>query len=185
MTLWARSRRLPVLLIAVLVLAVVDALLGERVVTVPSVVGAGASTMLVSAFLPLLWAAVLADSFASRCQGVEVRPSRHLAVLDVTLLVVAVAGAAYAHAPAVGPVLVLSGLACAVTLRRGSAAGVFGATAVVLGTTLYGLGAPGARYIRVLQADGDPTWSCVLGVSLCVVACGPLLTDRIGTDGAD
>jgi hypothetical protein len=53
-------------------------------------------------------------------------------------------------------------------VRRGSGTGILVTTVLVLLTFSYGVSAPGADYVRVLQPDGDVVWSLAVGVALFV-----------------
>ncbi len=190
MILWVRTRRVGGLVLGLVGLGGLAVVLGPRSLAVPALFGSAASTVLLAAILPLLWAAVLADAFAARTQAVEVRPCLRLRLLDVGLFLVAAAVAAAVLQEtlaaagsygALGPVLIVSGLACCATLWRGAGPAVFVVTALLLGTTAYGVDAPAARYIRVLQVDGVAWWSFSCGAVLCLLACTALLKRRVGS----
>lgn len=191
MRLWARGRRVLPLAVCLFLLVLAGSAVGERSAVVPVVLGTGGGSIRLAGLVPLLWAAVVADAFAGRGQAAEIRSSRRLGVLDAAYLcgVSAVAALVLARfatvgAPALsgaGAVLIASGLACAVTLRRGPGDGVFAVCALLVGTSVYAMDAPGARYIRVFQPDGDLRWSIACGLLLTAMACWLLLSNRIRT----
>jgi hypothetical protein len=195
MVLWARSRRVLVQATVLAAALVVGTFLGERTGVMPTLFGSGAHRVLLTAFLPLAWAAAVADGFATRGQAIEARArpmanvsTSRRAVLDAGLFIGAAVLAAFSFATfvvvtgpplsGVGPVLVLSGVACIATLLGGPADGVLAASVLVIVTTVYGITAPASSYVRILQADGDLTWSITCGVALCGAATVLLLTDK-------
>lgn len=185
------------LALTLLAILVLGSFFGQRAIIVPSFFGGGSSGVLASTFLPLAWAAAVADGFGARCQSVEARPSgslpglSRLGIFDASLFsaVVAIAAISYSIVVVVsgsalagtGPMLVLSGVSCVATLRAGPAAGALAASALLIVTTVYGAAAPAAQYVRILQPDGDPLWSLACGLVVCAVACWLLLTDRVAT----
>lgn len=191
MRLWIRSRRVLPLAVALLILVIAGSMAGRRGAVVPVVFGAGGGSLGLASFVPLLWAAGVADAFAGRGQAAEVRPARRLLILDAVLLVGASALAAATFAcfatvtgPAlygVGPVLIASAVACATTLRRGVGGGIFAVCVLLLSTSVYAIDAPASGFVRVFQPDGDVWWSFVCGVVGCAVAVWLLLSNRVRT----
>lgn len=195
MTLWVRARRAWWLIVALLAMLTLDAMVGGISLSVPALFGGGASFVFLRTYLPLLWAAAIADAFAGRGLSVEARPMlwaripvSRLGLLDAASFVVASAltaalfsGFASGEFSGTGPVLVLSGVTCIATLRAGPAIGVFASTMLMMLTSTYPRTAPGARFIHILQPDGQPTWSMMCGVVACLIAGGMLATDSAVT----
>lgn len=191
MMLWIRARR-PWWMVAALVLLLgVDRLAGGQSLSVPALFGGGASFVFVRTFLPLIWAAANADSFAGRGFSIEVRPPSTASVLvsrlglyDAVLFVAAtsITAVLFSITPPGGlsklsSVLVLSGVTCIGTLRAGPAMGAFASTMLMLLTSVYPRNAPAARFIHILQPDGDPIWSATCGVVICLAATAMLATN--------
>jgi len=190
MTHWLTTRRAVPLVIWLALLTGIGVLLGSRSTALPTVFGGRGSSVLLSGFLPMFWAAVLADTFGSRTQGVEGRPARRLGLLDVGLFLGVTGAAAVLYAgvvvagpwvDGVGPLLITSGTAVVVSVRRTAASAVFVVCAVVLGTSVYGVDAPGARFVRLLQGDGDPRSSFAVGILVCGAGCWVLASTRVNT----
>lgn len=195
MTLWLRARRAWWLIVALLAMLTLDALVGGISLSVPALFGGGASFVFLRTYLPLLWAAAIADAFAGRGLSVEARPMllaripvSRLGLHDASAFVVASAltaalfsGFVVGEFSGAGPVLVLSGVTCIATLRAGPAVGVFASTMLMMLTSTYPRTAPGARFIHILQPDGQPTWSTMCGVLACLIAAGMLATDNAVT----
>lgn len=187
--LWFSTRRAVPLTIWLAVLVVIGVLLGPRSMDLPALVGSRGSNVLLSAFVPMLWAAAIADTFAARTYGVEARPARRVGLLDAGLFLSATGAAAALYdgvvvgpaADGVGPVLITSGVAVVVVLRRTAAAAAFVVSAAVLVTSVYGPDAPGAAFVRLLQGDGDARASYVVGLFACGVACWLLVSNRVNT----
>ena len=171
-----------------------DRLVGGVSLTVPALFGGGADFVFVRTYLPLIWAAAIADSFAGRCLSVEARPLpfvsvpvSRLGIYDATLFLVASSTVALVSvAPSgewseVGPVLVLSGVTCIGTLRAGPAVGIFTSTMLMLLTSVYPQVAPGSRFIHVLQPDGEVAWSLGCGIAVGVAAVALLATNSART----
>lgn len=187
--LWLRVRRVALLLVALVATAAVSRLLASSTVAFPVLVGTGTGGALLATFVPLLWAAALSDAFASRTWSLEARPRVAVVAMDLVLYLLAVMASALVYAgtvvvggPAVtgmGPVLILSAVVTVVTLRRGRRSASAGAAGLVLMTTVYALDAPGARYVRVLQVDGDPWWSLGCGLVGTALTCAVLATGRV------
>lgn len=185
--LWARVRRAWLLVAAIALLVMGLTKLNERSFSLPALFGSG-GFVLWTTFLPLLWAVAVADSFAAKTQAAEARPGRRVAGLDLALFLVSTAAAAAAFVvlggsaetptSAVAHVLIMSGLACSVTLLAGAGGGVLAASALVVVTTPYGRTGFAAGYVRVLQPDGHATWSLAVGIVLCATACCLLVTRR-------
>jgi hypothetical protein len=163
--------------------------------TVPALFGGGAGFVFLRTYLPLVWAAAVADSFAGRGLSVEARPllllrgpTSRLGLHDAGLFVVSSATAAALFSgltspgsSGVGPVLVLSGVTCIATLRAGPAVGAFASTMLMLLTSVYPRTAPASRFIHILQPDGEPAWSTTCGVVVCLVAAGLLAANAART----
>lgn len=183
---WLRTRRVWSPLVAAVACAAALLALEDSFVSMPVALGTDGMAVW-TMFLPLVWAVAVADTFASKTQAAEARPSQRALLLDVGLLIVlAVVGAALfgtlvgphqSAVAAVGHVLLMTGVACAVTLRGGSGAGVLTAVALMIGTTFYGIDAPAGRYVRVFQPDGDPAWTWTVGTFSCLVAGALILGD--------
>lgn len=190
MMLWLRARR-PWWMVAALVLMLgLDRLAGSTSLTVPALFGGGASFVFVRTYLPLIWAAAIADSFGGRGLSIETRPAflvkapvSRLGLHDAGLflggsLIAAVLFSGFSSA---GPVLVISGVACIGALRAGPAMGAFASTMLMLGTSVYPRTAPASRFIHILQPDGDPTWAAACGLLICLIATGMLVTNAAVT----
>lgn len=195
MILWLRTRHVAVLVGAGAATAALGLLIGHTRVSAASFVG-GAEPVTMATFLPIIWAAAWADVFAARIQAVEARPVvlprlgvGRQALLDVGLFVVGTLvadltlgwfapqdGAAYGG---VGRVLVLAGMTTAVTLRKGPGLAVYLSCFLLLFTTVYPGNAPGAGFIRILQADGVTWWTLSIGAGLAGFSCWCLLLDRV------
>jgi len=169
----------------------IDRLVGELALSVPALFGGGVNFVFLRTYLPLIWAAAIADSFAGRGLSIEARPTllasmpvSRLGLLDAGLFVVASSTAAVLFSglqpgglSAVAPVLVLSGVACIGTLQAGPAVGAFASTMLMLLTSIYPRNAPAARFIHILQPDGEPAWSTACGFVVCLAAAGMLATN--------
>ena len=190
MMLWLRARR-PWWMVAALVLMLgLDRLAGATSLSVPALFGGGASLVFLRTYLPLIWAAAIADSFGGRGLSIEARPAflvkapaSRLGLHDAGLflggsLIVAVL---FSGLPDAGPVLVISGVACIGALRAGPAMGAFASTMLMLATSIYPRNAPAAPFIHILQPDGDPTWAATCGILLCLIATGMLVTNSTVT----
>lgn len=197
---WIRTRRAGLLVLAVLCVAGVGVAAGAHRVTVPTYFGVEGNDLLIATFLPVLWGAAVADIWGSCRQACEVRPTGRLRRGDTLLFVLGSLAGAVGFSVAVGqrlsavdgvgPILIASGLACAVTLWLGPGAGVFTVSTLVLFTSVYAINAPQARYVRVFQSDGDQTWSLTCGLTAMAIAIWILLTDRVAmrlgsTEGGD
>jgi hypothetical protein len=191
MILWLRLRRVEVLVAAISALAVALQVAGERHVIIPTVIGGGSSMMSWSVLMPLAWAAALCSSFESTAGQVESRANPRVGRLDCLLFTastVAVTGTFIftATASAGGKalisahLLVLAGLAVSGTALFGAGVGALLATSLVLATCSYSPSMPGARFVRVLQPDGEPLWSLAVGITLCMGALVLLVTGRRG-----
>ncbi len=159
--------------------------------SVPALFGGGANFVFLRTYLPLIWAAAIADSFAGRGLSIEARPmmlmslpASRLGLHDACLFVVAssTAAALFSGLPSgglsgVGPVLVLSGVTCIGTLRAGPAVGAFASTMLMLLTSFYPRTAPGSRFIHILQPDGELAWSTTIGIVVCLTAAALLATN--------
>ena len=187
MTLWLRQRRWWGLCLGVLVTSALVAAVGSVQVPLPAFFSAGSGAVVLATFAPLALVAAVADAFAGACQSVEARAAQRVRLFDtglfvtVTAVSVALLGlvgvAGWAHA--FGSVMVLCGLTTALALRGGAGAGVLAATLLLLFTTFYGSAAPGARFVHVLQPDGDAACSVLCGLVCCGVAVGILLANGV------
>lgn len=187
MILWARARRVPVLLLGLVGLGLLLRWGRGHVVVAPTVIGGGGAAIGWATFVPLLWAAALCTAFESVGSPAEQRPRRHLLALDVALLggatlafalTMTIAEDPHAWRMILAHALVLGGLATAVTVLRDGAAGALTATTVVLVTSSYSPHLRGASYARFLQPEGDLVFSGILGILLGTVAVGSLLRAR-------
>lgn len=195
MMLWMRARHIWWMGAALVTMLALDALVGGVSLSVPALFGGGASFVFLRTYLPLLWAAAIADTFAGRGLSVEARPTpsarlpaSRLGLLDAFLFLIAssITATLFSGFPSdelagVGPVLVLSGVTCMATLRAGPAVGVFTNTMLMLLTSVYPRTAPAARFIHILQPDGQPVWSMTCGVVGCLAAAGMLATNSAVT----
>lgn len=196
MILWLRTRRIAAMVATLVVVLTLGVMLGRRSLVLPTLFGTGANGVLATTFLPLAWAVALADGFAARCQAVEARPATtrtmpfaRSGVLDAGLFIGAVTLAASSYAALVvpsgtpitglGPVMVLSGVACVGTVRAGPAYGTLAASMLLIATIVYGPGAPGSPFVRVVELDGDARTSFGCGLVVCVLVTWLLLTDRV------
>lgn len=191
MMLWIRARRAWWMVAALVVMLGLDRLLGGLALSVPALFGGGVNFVFLRTYLPLIWAAAIADSFAGRGLSIEARPTllasvpvSRLGLLDAGLFVVAssitavlFSGLQPGGLSAVAPVLVLSGVACIGTLRAGPAVGAFASTMLMLLTSVYPRTAPAARFIHILQSDGEPAWSTTCGIVIGLAAAGLLATN--------
>ena len=177
MTHWFRVRRAWVMVETIALLAVLMVAGGDHTVAVPTVIGGGTGAIVWSTFVPLGWAAVVAYAFEHHGTDAEARPVRRLWAFDIALVAVmsglaagvfAVTGSGETLAQVAAHVLLVSGLTAGVTVCRGSGTGILGTTVLVLLTFSYGVSAPGADYVRVLQPDGDVVWSFAVGVAAFV-----------------
>lgn len=195
MTLWLRARRPWWMVAALALMLVLDRAVGGLSLSVPALFGGGADFVFLRTYLPLVWAAAIADSFAGRASSIEARPASvaglpvpRLGLHDAALFVVASTASAALFAASssggfwgAGPVLVLSGVTCVATLRAGPAVGAFASTMLVLLTSVYPRTAPAARFVHILQPDGEPSWSTACGVLVCLAACAMLATHAVRT----
>ncbi|WP_377325751.1 hypothetical protein ACFJIY_11575 [Pimelobacter simplex] len=193
MILWLRARRAGWLAAAALALVALDRTAGELSLSVPALFGTTSGVVFLDTFLPLIWAAAIADAFTGRGLGTEARPAllarlpaSRLGVHDAGLFLTAsaaagglVAGVAGGGVHGLAAVLVLAGLTCAGTLRAGPAAGIFASTLMALLTSVYPRNAPAARFVHLLQPDGEAAWALGCGIATCLVAAGLLVTGRV------
>lgn len=183
MSAWWRTRRAWWALVALGLCAPAAYVLQTRALVLPIAFGAD-GLVLGTTFLPLIWSLAVADCFASKSQAVEVRPARRLLVADVALLTgfalaaattfAFFAGPHQAATGAAGHALLLTGVAVVIAMRAGTGPAALVMCALLMTTTLYGLDAPGGRYVRVLQPDGDPTWAFLVGgvsIAAAIVMC--------------
>lgn len=191
MMLWIRARRVWWMVAALVLMLGLDRLVGGLSLSVPTLFGGGANFVFLRTYLPLIWAAAIADSFAGRVLSIEARPMflvsvpvSRLGLLDACLFVVAssMTAALFSGFPSgglsgMGPVLVLSGVTCIGTLRAGPAVGTFASTMLMLLTSFYPRTAPGSRFIHILQPDGELAWSTTLGIVVGLAAAGFLVTN--------
>lgn len=191
MILWAKVRRLWLLAITLCGLGVALVLLRGQAVVVPTVVGGGATALLWATFLPLGWASALCAVYDDRGAQAEWRARPRLAVLDAGLFVCASAalfGVLFlssthevwvqvaAHA------LILSSLATLVTVVGDAGKGIMAATTLLLVTSSYSLHMAGAKYVRLLQPEGDASFSMVVGAALAVAATWVLATGSLRSE---
>ncbi|WP_183095812.1 hypothetical protein [Nocardioides stalactiti] len=188
MRLWCRARRVQQLVVVLLVVGGIQSVVGGTVLRVPPVVGVdGISTW--STFLPVVLGVALADSVASRTQGVEQRVARHVVALDLVLLLFAASAAAAllcafrgSHPEAagtVGHVLIATGTATAATLRWGRGAGVLLPISTAVVCLGYGYDAPAGPYVRVLAPDSDAAWDLAVGCAVFGAASIMILTRSV------
>lgn len=179
MTLWARARRIPLVIVSLVVLGLLLRLGRGHVLVIPTVVGGGAASVLWSTFLPLLWAVVLCAAFESVGSPVEQRPGRHVVRLDCSLFLIGTLAFAATSALmdrtsawvlVVAHAMFLGGLATAATAIRGAGGGAMAVTVAVLLTSSYSPHISGAEYARFLQPDGNISFAVFLGVLLTVLA---------------
>jgi hypothetical protein len=71
--------------------------------------------------------------------------------------------------------LILSGLATLVTTLGDAGKGILAATSLMLVTTSYSPHISGAEYVRVLQPEGDTSFSILVGAGLAAAALLALL----------
>ena len=184
MILWARARRIPVLILTLVALALLLRIGRGQALMAPTVLGGGAAAMTWSTLVPLLWAAGLCACFDSAGAPAEQRPLRRLGRLDALLYsggIVAFAlttllmddstawTQALAHSAALG------GLATAVTVSWDAGAGAMAATAAVLITSSFSPHLAAAPYVRILQPEGDTAFAVVVALVLSAVAVSALL----------
>lgn len=195
MMLWIRARRVWWLVVALVLMVGLERLVGGLSLSVPALFGGGANFVFLRTYLPLIWAAAIADAFAGRGLSVEARPASlvrmpgsRLGLHDAGLFVVATSvaavlfsGLASGGGAGVGPVLVLSGVTCIGTLRAGPAVGVFVSTMLMLLTSFYPRTAPASRFVHILQPDGEAAWSLAVGLVVALAAAGLLVTDAAVT----
>ena len=174
---WLRVRRVWVIVETLAVLAVLMSAWGDRTIVVPTVIGGGTDAIVSSALAPWGWTVIVAYVFACHGTGAEARPVRRLWVLDAALVtamsvvasgVFVATGSGEALAQVAAHVLLVSGLTVAVTVCRGPGTAALVTTGLVLLTFSYGVAAPGAEQVRVLQPDGDLVWSLGVGVGVFV-----------------
>ncbi|CUR58628.1 membrane hypothetical protein [metagenome] len=184
MRLWASQRRIWLLVVTIGLVTAGALWLQSRAFAMPTIIGSGGMALWAT-FLPLIWAVAVADAFSSKTQGAEARPGPRVAGLDLLLFVLATTTAATAACLAAGGqsatattahILIMSGLACMVTLSVGAASAMLAGSALMAITTPYGHSAFAGSYVRVLQPDGDTTWSLIVGITLCLCACLMLAT---------
>lgn len=192
MILWARTRRaLPLALVLCAALAI-GASAGSRSVVLPVLFGSVGSRSALTSFTPLLWGIAVADAFSSRRTSMEVRPAGRLARVDASFLalIAATSGLSFslfatptgANGFGFGSMLIVSGLACGVTLRFGPSASAFSVATLVFTTAVYGMDAPASRYVRVFEPEAPRWWSIGLGLLLVGWSCVLLFTDRVQTE---
>ncbi len=195
MMLWLRARHAWWMVAALVAMLGFDRLVGGLSLSVPALFGGGANFVFLRTYLPLIWAVAIADSFAGRGFSIEGRPAllpsvamSRLGLLDAGLFVVASSTAAALFSgfqsgglSGTAPVLVLSGVACIGTLRAGPAVGAFASTMLMLLTSVYPRTAPAARFIHILQPDGEPAWSTTCGILVGLAAAGLLATNSART----
>ena len=183
------------MLAALALMLELDRRVGGLSVDVPALFGNGVDLVFLRTYLPLLWMAAIADSFAGRGLSLESRPAflanapvSRLGLHDAALFVLASSIAAILHSGAssgeshgIGPVLVLSGVACLGTLRAGPAVGAFASTILMLATSMYPRTAHASRFVHILQSNGEPTWSATCGLVICLMTAIMLATNSVPT----
>ncbi|QCX26328.1 hypothetical protein [Nocardioides jishulii] len=188
MILWLRVRRAWLLLLAAVLVAVLSRWAAGASFAMPALVGSTSSIMWTTLVL-LLWGVAVADAFSTSTLAVEARPSVRVARHDAALFVVATGVAAGglvvtggASGPALGAVarlVIISGLACAVTRRFGPGAATLTCAVLLVGSAPYGPSAWAGDYVRVLHPDGNQATAVVLAVALGGLALWMLLTRRV------
>lgn len=196
MSYWARLRRVGMLAAALLVLAFLMHESGYHRAWMPTVIGGGSNAVLWASFLPLGWAAAVCLSYETRGAQVEERPGRRLAVADVLLLLIATSVLASvfvlvgpyqgARLHVVAHVLVMSGLGTSVTVFAGAGNGIMAATTLLLVTSSYSPHLSGAKFVRVVEPEGDLAFSLIIGAALVATALLALWSrsgTRVGQNG--
>lgn len=183
--LYLSSRRFALLGVASAAIALLPALSRVRV-AFPSIIGGGGGTVVpLSAIAPLALALLLAWSLTSRRTHLTENAVRHTGWLDAALLLV-VEGVVVVLTfvvPAgdwtvVRNVLVLSGLSALGTSLLSPASGAAAVTILVLFVVTYGTSAPGARFVRILQAPPTAPWPLALAVAVAATAAVVLAVSR-------
>ena len=186
-----RSRRVPAVLGATLVSLVLLAVLGDLLLTLPSLFGGTSSEVPLGTFLPLLITTTLSYGLSTRERPVEDATIRSRVFYELlVILVVIVLSATTAGAASIGSgsfdlalwyvrnLVLMSGI---VLFFVGVRKPILGGTACVLLvvlTTAYGPSNRGARFVRVFQNDSVDTWSWVVAL---IGICGGLLV-TLGRD---
>lgn len=189
MMLWLRVRRAWELLAGCLLMVLAVTVLSGEGFALPAVFGS-LNVVQWTTFVPLAWSMAVADVLSAKTQAVEARVGGHVARFDLGLFLAATLAGCLAFAgvqavsgadisTAIAQVLIMTGLAGTLTLRRGPAAAVLGCAGVVVVSTPYGPDAFLGQYIRVLQDDGNPWWALAVGVVLCVAASILVATRRV------
>lgn len=176
MLLWLRFRRTPAAAFTLAVVGLASAAGAGHVVDVPTLIGGGSRPLLVGTFLPLVVAASVGYSLTTVAHQVEFRATPWLAWLDAALVlaVVACAGAVFWVTDAdnaflaIAHVSILVGVVLMFSRKFGTSWAVFVATALMIATSSYSAHLDGARYVRLLQPDGDKTFAATLGVIMLI-----------------
>lgn len=180
MRLYASSRRL----VTLITIAIVTALLPLATRTTlgfPDVIGAGGGTVMpLHTLTPMVLAITLAWSFTARRTHLSAGAVRRTERADVAVLigtvmfVAATSALTHGDLTAARNAAILSAVVVIVTCLVNPAAGGAAVTISVLIIVTYGRTAPGARFVRVLQAPPDALWPSALAVALTLAASATL-----------
>lgn len=186
MSLYLASRRVLPLLLTALAISVLPSL-ASITAAFPSVIGGGSGSVVrISALAPAALAMVLAYSLNGRHTHLSATAVRSTAWMDATLLLGAdaVVVAVTALLPggdwaAARNTLILAAVtATAVAVSSPSVAGATLGLAILFILT-YGTAAPGARFIRVLQAPAPDLWAVIVALVATLTAVLALAAVRI------
>ena len=192
MTNWLKTRRAKMIFLWIAGMAVLSALLGQRVVELPAVLGGGSSSTPWAIFLPLPVVIALAHGLSSRARAVEAACHRSIGRWDAALVAgtvmlsaLALGAAAVATdgmpALAVRNLMLLSGTAAVLTALHSAEAGAGAIALVVVLTNSIGPSVRGSGHLRVMQAPADDLWSWLLASAALLAAIALLVRDPLPT----
>lgn len=190
MLLWLRFRRTPAVAVTLIFVGLASAAWSGHAIDVPTLIGGGSRPLFVGTFLPLVVAASVGYSLMTVAHQVEHRAAPWLAWLDVALVLGVVACSAtvfWVTDPdnsilAVAHVCILIGVVLVFSRAWGTSWAVFMSTALLLATSSYSAHLDGARYVRLLQPDGDKAVAIALAVTMLISGLAVLTRD--GSPGA-
>lgn len=183
---WAKSRLMASIACSLGAFVGLVALLSDRSIQLPAVIGGGVVPLRWVALLALLPAIALAQSMEPRKRLQEMAPPRRLApwdgglvlaVVAVMLATLAIADSTLSPIPGVAfrnAILIpLLTVLFAMRLSAPAAAGLV--TAFILVSQSYAPTAPHATWVRVFQPEGDPGLSILVTLATALALCSAIV----------
>ena len=173
-----RSRRAPTVLVATIVSLLLLVVLGDLLLTLPSLFGGAGSEVPLGTLLPLVIATALSYGLSARERTVEDATVRRRVLYDLLIIFVVVVLSAVATGAAsirVGSfdlalwymrnLLLMSGIVLFFVGVRKPLLGGTACVLLVVVTTAYGPSNRGARFVRVFQNESVDAWSWLVALT--------------------